>query len=131
MNGTDLLAEYRKNRSDRAFTGLVRRYTNLVYSAARRRLANDAAAQEATQSVFIRLATAAPALNDEPALVTWLHRTTVHLSIDIWRAETRRRAREEEAAAMQSLDNSWNALAPIIDEALNDLPDNDRQIILL
>jgi len=133
MNGTDLLAEYRNSRSDRAFAGLVERYTNLVYSAARRRLGTDTAAQEATQAVFIRLATAAPDLRDEPALVSWLHRTAVHLSIDIWRAESRRRVREEQAAAMQSTpeDNSWNDLAPIVDEALNDLPDSDRKLILL
>jgi|KBSSwiStaDraftv2_1062776.scaffolds.fasta_scaffold2536976_2 RNA polymerase sigma factor (sigma-70 family) len=77
MNGTDLLTEYRVSRSERAFAQLVQRYTNLVYSAARRRLANDAAAQEATQSVFIRLATAAPDLRDEAALVSWLHRTII------------------------------------------------------
>src|SRR5438045_3692781 len=102
MNGIDLLAEFRTSRSDKAFGELVRRYTNLVYSAARRRLANEAAAEDATQSVFIRLASVAPQLRDDAALVAWLHRTTVHVSIDLWRTETRRRAREEHAAAMQT-----------------------------
>src|SRR5262245_61645757 len=133
MNGTDLLAEFRKNRSDKAFGELVRRYTNLVYSAARRRLANDAAAEDATQSVFIRLASAAPELRDDAALVAWLHRTTIHVSIDRWRVETRRRAREEHAAAMQTHadDAAWNELAPVLDEALNELADAERQVILL
>ena len=133
MNGTDLLAEFRKSRSDKAFGELVRRYTNLVYSAARRRLANDAAAEEATQSVFIRLASAAPDLKNDAALVAWLHRTTVHVSIDLWRVESRRRAREEQAAAMQTNaeDTLWNEIAPVIDEALNELSDCERQTILL
>jgi RNA polymerase sigma factor (sigma-70 family) len=133
MNGTDLLAEFRRSRSDKAFGELVRRYTNLVYSAARRRLSNDAAAEEATQSVFIRLASTAPELRDDAALVAWLHRTTVHVSIDLWRVESRRRAREEQAAAMQTLadDTAWNEIAPEIDEALNALTDAERQTILL
>ncbi len=40
MNGTDLLAEYRDTGSEGAFSELVRRYTNLVYSIAKRRLSN-------------------------------------------------------------------------------------------
>src|SRR6266487_5759063 len=102
MNGTDLLAEFRENRSEIAFGELVRRYTNLVYSVARRRLSNDSLAQEVTQTVFIRLAKAAPKLRGDPELVGWLHRTTVHVSIDLWRAETRRRNREQQAVAMQA-----------------------------
>src|SRR2546425_8205413 len=98
MNGTDLLAEFRKSGSDKAFGVLVRRYTNLVYSVARRRLGNEVAAEDAAQSVFIRLASTAPELRDDAAMVAWLHRTTVHVSIDLWRAETRRRVREEHAA---------------------------------
>src|SRR5256885_7460734 len=62
MNGTDLLADFRETRSERAFGELVRRYTNFVYSAARRRLADTSLAQEASQLVFIRLAHAAPRL---------------------------------------------------------------------
>src|SRR6266446_974640 len=118
MNGTDLLADFRANRSEGAFTALVRRYTNLVYSVARRRLSNDSLAQEVTQMVFIRLAKAAPNLRGDAQLVAWLHRTTVHVSIDLWRAETRRRAREEHAVAMQAdpLENiAWNEMAPVLD----------------
>ncbi|PYI82942.1 MAG: hypothetical protein DME26_16055 [Verrucomicrobia bacterium] len=62
MNGIDLLAEFRKRRSEGAFSELVRRYTNLVYSVAKRRLSNVSLAEEVTQSVFIRLAKAAPKL---------------------------------------------------------------------
>ncbi len=133
MNGTDLLAEFRKSRSDKAFGELVRRYTNLVFSAARRRLGNEAAAEDATQSVFIRLASTAPELRDDAALVAWLHRTTVHVSIDLWRVENRRRVREEHAAAMQTNadDAVWKEIAPVVDEALNQLTDAERQVILL
>ena len=45
MNGTDLLADYRGHRSEAAFGELVCRYTNLVYSVAKRRLSNVTLAQ--------------------------------------------------------------------------------------
>jgi hypothetical protein len=48
MNGTDLLADFRNTRSEGAFSELVRRYTNLVYSAANRRLANVSLASIST-----------------------------------------------------------------------------------
>src|SRR5213083_1574348 len=130
MNGTDLLAEFRKSRSEIAFGELVRRYTNLVYSVARRRLSNDSLAQEVTQTVFIRLAKAAPKIRGDAELVAWLHRTTVHVSIDLWRAESRRRAREQHVAAMQpdrTEETVWNDIAPVVDEALNELGETDRQ----
>src|SRR5258708_16898873 len=134
MNGTDLLADFRANRSEGAFAELVRRYTNLVYSVAKRRLSNISLAQEVTQTVFIRLAEAAPKLRGDAELAAWLHRTTVHVSIDLWRSEFRRCVREEKAAAMQTdVDENvtWNEIAPVVDEALNELNEAERQAILL
>jgi RNA polymerase sigma factor (sigma-70 family) len=134
MNGTDLLVEFRENRSETAFNELVRRYTNLVYSVAQRRLTNETLAQEAIQIVFIRLAKAVPKLGGEGELLAWLHRTTVHVSIDLWRSEVRRQARENQAALMQpdpTENAAWNELAPLLDEALNEMDEADRQAILL
>jgi RNA polymerase sigma factor (sigma-70 family) len=134
MNGTDLLSDFKESQSEAAFTELARRYTNLVYSIARRRLTNSAQAQEVTQTVFIRLASAAPKLRSEGELIAWLHRTATNLSIDLWRSESRRRAREEHAFSMQSEtvnDAVWSELSPVLDEALNELNDSDRRAILL
>ena len=134
MNGTELLAEFRDNRSESAFGELVRRYTNLVYSVARRRLGNVSLAQEITQLVFIRLAKAAPKLRGDNELAAWLHRTTVHVSIDLWRSESRRRARESNAAVMHAEPDealAWNDMALVLDESVNELNDPDRQAILL
>lgn len=138
MNATDLLTEFRKHCSEAAFAELIRRYTPLVYSAAWRRLSNVAQAQEVTQTVFIRLAQATPRLPSDAAILAWLHRTTVHVSIDLWRSEARRRAREEQAAAMHLNLNDpdprtadWTELAPALDDALNQLPTADRQALLL
>jgi RNA polymerase sigma factor (sigma-70 family) len=134
MNGTDLLAEFRKTRAEGAFSELVRRYTDLVYSVAKRRLANASQAEDVTQTVFIRLAKSIPSLRGDAELVAWLHRTTVHASIDLWRSEARRRTREQHVAAMQlepAENATWTEIAPLLDEALNELNDAERQIILL
>ncbi|MCL4180780.1 MAG: sigma-70 family RNA polymerase sigma factor, partial [Verrucomicrobia bacterium] len=133
MNGTELLAEFRDNRSETAFGELVRRYTNLVYSVANRRLGNASLAQEMTQLVFIRLAKAVPKLRGDNELAAWLHRTTVHVSIDHWRSESRRRAREANAAVMHAQPEAvaWNDLVLVLDESVDELNDPDRQAILL
>lgn len=134
MNGTDTLAEFRATRGEAGFNELVRRYTNLVYSIAKRRVADVTLAQEVTQLVFIRLAKAPPKLDSEGQLLAWLHRTTVHVSIDLWRSETRRRAREQQALAMQtdtSDDAAWKEMTPVLDEALDGLSEDDRRVILL
>jgi RNA polymerase sigma factor (sigma-70 family) len=108
MNGPELLANYKSRRSEDAFTELVRRYTNLVYSVAKRHLPDEAMAEEATQTVFLRLVKASPKLNTDGALVGWLHRTTVHVSVDMWRSETRRRTREQHVVTMEpaSIENA-------------------------
>lgn len=135
MNGSDLLAAYRDAGSESAFSDLVRRYTNLVYSIAKRRLSNGPLAEEVTQTVFTRLARAALKIKGDAELVAWLHRTTVHVAIDVWRSETRRRTREQHAAAMEPVcaedDRIWDEIAPRLDEALNEINDVDRQAVLL
>src|SRR5215472_5316495 len=134
MNGTGILAEFRATRAEGGFGELVRRYTNLVYSIARRRVADMTLDQEVTQIVFIRLAKAPPKLDSDAQLLAWLHRTTVHVSIDLWRSKARRRAREQEAVAMQTdpaEDIAWKEMTPVLDEALDALSEEDRQVILL
>src|SRR5437870_6368643 len=83
MNGADLLADYRRTGSEGAFSELVGRYTNLVYSIAKRRLSNGALAEEVTQTVFTRLAKATRKFRGDAELVAWLHRTTIHVAIDV------------------------------------------------
>jgi RNA polymerase sigma factor (sigma-70 family) len=134
MSESELLDAFRKERSEEAFAELVRRYSSLVYSVAKRRLANEALAQDITQLVFIRFAQAPPKLKTHAELAAWLHRTTIHVAIDTWRSETRRRAREQQAVVMEpstSEHTIWEELSPNLDEALNQLSDQDRQALLL
>jgi hypothetical protein len=69
MSAIDLLDAYRERRSDEAFSELVRRYTNLVYSVALRRLGSSALAEDVGQEVFTQLARAVPRLGSDAKLV--------------------------------------------------------------
>jgi RNA polymerase sigma factor (sigma-70 family) len=134
MSEYDLLKAFREERSETAFAELVRRYAGLVYSVAKRRLANAALAEDITQMVFIRFAQTPPKLQTQTELAAWLHRTTVNVTIDTWRSETRRRHREEQAIIMDPTpaeDTIWEELAPNLDEALNQLNNDDRHALIL
>jgi DNA-directed RNA polymerase specialized sigma24 family protein len=70
-----LLRDYAERQVQEAFTEIVQRHTNLVYSAALRQLESPEAASEIAQNVFIGLArsakTLAPKLLAEASLAGW------------------------------------------------------------
>ncbi len=134
MSEIELLQAFLKERSEDAFAHLVRRYAGLVYSTAKRRLANPSLAEDITQIVFIRFAKKPPKVRSPAELAAWLHRTTVNVSIDLWRSETRRRARELAVVVMESPTPEtvvWEEISPKLDDALNQLADEDRHTLLL
>jgi RNA polymerase sigma factor (sigma-70 family) len=135
-NWTDqqLLQDYAGSKSETAFAELVRRHVDFAYSTALRLVCDSHLAQDVTQGVFVALAQNARQLTEHPVLSGWLHRTTRNLAANIVRSETRRRAREQEAAAMNQLsesDATWEIIAPHLDEALGELTEEDRDALLL
>ena len=75
-------------------------------------------------------------LTDRPVLSGWLHRTAQNLAANTVRSDVRRRAREQEAAAMNELlaaepDTVWEHIAPHLDAALGELSEPDRDALLL
>ena len=136
LTDQQLLLEYAERRSEAAFAELVRRHVDLVYSAARRMVCDSHLAEDVTQGAFTALARSAPQLADRPVLSGWLHRTVQNIAAQIVRTDVRRRAREQEAAAMNELsatepDSDWEDLAPHLDAALGELSEADRDALLL
>jgi RNA polymerase sigma factor (sigma-70 family) len=131
-----LLADYAARRSEAAFTELVRRHVDLVYSAALRMVRDAHLAEDVAQGVFTALAQNAGQLADRPVLSGWLHRTAQNIAANTVRSEVRRRAREQEAVLMNeilSADSgvSWQQIAPHLDTALGELSEADREAVLL
>jgi RNA polymerase sigma factor (sigma-70 family) len=137
MNGTrQLLTEYARTRSESAFRNLISDYLDLVFSTALRRVDGDAhRAQDVAQVVFTDLANQADKIPPEVMLGGWLHRHTCFVAANTLRGERRRLAREKEAVAMQMLNDEsaldFSRLAPLLDESINQLDEEDRTAILL
>jgi len=131
-----LLAEYARTNSEAAFRGLVDCYVDLVYSTALRLVEGDRhRAEDVAQIVFVDLSRTARTLSREVMLGGWLHRHTCFVAGNTMRAERRRRSRERQAVEINELqDNSgtdFSSIAPVLDEALNELEEPDRTAILL
>jgi RNA polymerase sigma factor (sigma-70 family) len=130
-----LLADYVRNGSEAAFRELVSRYIDLVYSTALRLVqGDDHRAQDVAQIVFMDLARQASRLSDNPMLGGWLHRDTCFVAGKMMRGERRRVLRERQAVQMNEMNEStggFERLAPLLDEAINELGDEDRKAILL
>lgn len=93
----ELLAEFAVRKSDAAFAEIVRRYTNLVYAAARRQVRDPHMAQDVTQAAFLVLAQRAGAAPPK-YLAGWLLTTTRYCARDAIKKQTRRTHHEREAA---------------------------------
>jgi len=138
MDNAELLRRYAEDRSEEAFTELVQRNLDLVFSAALRQVGGDAhRAQEVAQQVFTDLARKAPTLAGHTALTGWLYTSTHFAAAKLRRTEQRRQAHEQEAFIMNELLGSadsaenWEQLRPVLDEVMHELSPRDREAILL
>ena len=140
--------------SDAWMTGVVRRYSGLVHSAARRRVGDGHLAEDVTQAVFLvlsrRARSAERSARRTGSLAGWLLTTTKHVSSNALRREQRRR-RHERAAVLEkrtmrqdtaqsvgglaSSDPSevlaWREVAPLVDDAVLSLSVSDRTAVLM
>jgi len=124
--------------SESAFAELVRCHIGAVYGTALRIVAGDThLANDVTQKVFTGLARKAESLVDRPVLVGWLYLSTHYEAAKAVRAEQRWRNREQKAQVMNEIleqgapEPDWTALRPVLDQAMHDLKEGDRDALLL
>ena len=130
-----LLREYAQRGSQSAFSMLVSRYINLVYSVARCAVGDAHLAEEVLQATFIILARKAETLNGRTVLWGWLCRTTRYVAANALAAERRRRVRERKAA-MRSVAkgpelDAWAQIDPLLETALSKLGQGDHDALVL
>ena len=132
----ELLREYASRQSEPAFEALAARHVGLVHSAALRQVRDPGLAEEITQTVFIILARKAGSLGPQTILPGWLYRTTRYVAAAALKAQRRRERREQEAHMLSTpnetqADAVWEQLAPLLDEAMVQLRDQDRDALVL
>ncbi|MEO1009132.1 MAG: sigma-70 family RNA polymerase sigma factor [Planctomycetota bacterium] len=129
------LRRYVRTGDPEAFELLARRYYAMVVATCRRRLGSDADAEDAAQETFLRLARSAGRVRSNVA--AWLHACAIGTSIDlVRRAGARSRAertaadRRDHALEPPASERLWIDLEPVIDQALAELGDEDRQLVV-
>ena len=136
----ELLLRYSREKSEAAFADLVQRHVAMVYSAALRQLGGDVhLAQDVTQDVFTALARKAHQLSGRTTIAGWLYLGTHHAAAHTIRSLQRRRTREQEASIMHeilasengSVTDDWVRVRPLLDEAMRQLGETDREAVLL
>ena len=132
----DLLRQYADRDSETAFATLVSRHVNLVYSAALRKTGDAHAAEEITQAVFIILAQKAARISDQTILPGWLYQTARLTAASYLKSRIRRVRREQEAYMQTELhaaasDETWEQLAPLLEDAMGQLGEKDRAAVVL
>ena len=137
MNDDDLglLARYTRERDEDAFSQIVRRHLNLVYSVARRQVRSPELAEEVAQSVFTQLAREAQSLAPDTVLAAWLYTVAHRTALNGLRREVRRKRREQVASEMNASDGvtagDWAQVSPCLDAAMHALNQTERTAILL
>jgi RNA polymerase sigma factor (sigma-70 family) len=135
---TLLLRRFVEEHAGDAFTELVQRHVPLVYGTALRRVGGDAhLAQDVTQTVFISLAQKAASLRNHASLAGWLYIATHRATAEVVRREQRRKQHEASAHSMNLSSTPEDAavdpaaLRPLLDDALVELKEDDREAVLL
>lgn len=127
-----LIQEFLADSRDEAFSEIVRRYAPLVLGVCRRILGYGPDAEDAAQAVFLTLAHKASTLHARAPLAGWLHKVARQISLDA-KKRSAVRTRHERMAANDYRETSAEktALAAILDEELNALPEKYRVPLLL
>ncbi len=135
LDDMQLLAEYAARNSEEAFSTLVARHVNLVYSAALRQSRNRQEAEEITQAVFLILARKAKTLRQGTVLSGWLYQTARLTAANSLRREIRRQNRDQQAYMQSTLNQPepehWQQVGPMLEQAMSGLSDADRNAIVL
>ncbi len=134
MRDLELLRQYFRDGSQEAFTKLVSRHVDAIYSAALRQVRSPDLASEVAQTVFLDLARRPRGLHSDAHLLSWLYLVARRRSVDIVRKEARRIRWERQAAESAALtgpNDRWPRIEALLDAAVASLSEGDRQAILL
>jgi RNA polymerase sigma-70 factor (ECF subfamily) len=131
MNNDDvlLLQRFRDGEDAEAFSEIVSLYAGVVYGACKRIISDSEQARDIAQDTFFQLFKNADKING--SLASWLHSVATHRAIDVVRRNSARKKREAQYSKGKIYEaQKWDDISPYIDEALDHLDDELRQILV-
>jgi len=124
-----LLTRYAASKDAEAFGELVRRHSGLVYATALRIVRDVHEAEDVAQTCFLELAKKAGAV--KRSLPGWLHSLSTSRAIDAARRKGTRQGYERGAAISDGVEPTWGDIDTLVDEALEELPEELRAPIIM
>ena len=125
-----LLARYARSRDPAAFAILVERHAGLVYGTCLRQCGDPTLAEDASQECFLALAMHAAEIRQ--SLAAWLHTVALHAASRLGRARRDQTLYRPDAVALApEVSAAWRELEPHLDQALAELPQEERSAIML
>ncbi len=94
----ELLVQFRESGSEEPYEEIVRRYAAMVYGVCLRITQDKHDAEDATQAVFLSLALQAKTSREITYVGPWLQKVAHRLALDVKKAKTRRKKREDKLA---------------------------------
>lgn len=126
---TDLLRQFAQTGDAEAFSEITRRYAGMVYGVCLRVTGDPERARDATQDTFLQLLKQAGQVAD--SLSGWLHRVATRRAVDLVRRDSARRQRERAFAADAVWETDvWADVSPLVDEAMNEIEPDQRELLL-
>jgi RNA polymerase sigma factor (sigma-70 family) len=132
----DLLDRFVQSADDAAFTGIVRRHGLMVLAVCRRRLTQEADAEDAFQAVFLALAKSACSIGRRESLTGWLYRVAYLISLKAAGIRSRQPVASWPTVEVPMPNQTTtlleaDELKAAIDEELARLPDKFRSVVAL
>jgi RNA polymerase sigma-70 factor (ECF subfamily) len=131
----ELAARFASKDPD-AVRDVYQSYGRLVFAVAYKVLGDAGLAEDATQQAFVQAWRAAPSYDPTRALGAWLATIARRVAIDVYRRERRHRDTDQldsSDPALVTLPPSTEQISDVweVRQALEDLPDQDRELIRL
>lgn len=129
----DLVERFVYARDELAFESLVQRYGPMVLGVCRRLLSSPHDVDDAFQATFLVFVRKAGSIKKGEAVGSWLYRVAYHTAVKARAARNRHRSTSLSCDDLPATSNSdpGQELRPILDAAVNQLPEKYRQPIVL
>lgn len=126
-----LLQRYTQKKDHAAFEELVRRYSGLVLSTARRIVGHHQTAEDVLQATFLVLSRKAANIKWKETIAPWLYATAYRLACQARRCQPRQAVKATEPHSLPDESLHWAETCQVLDGELMRLSETTRAALIL